>query len=104
MNKTLDVPLVAHSVSCFIFGALGLLYFGSSTALNSMLTASIALLYMSYSIPALCLWYQGRNNIQHGPFWLGKLGLAGNILTICWTIFFSGDVLFSGHDAGADKQ
>jgi choline transport protein len=42
---------------------------------------------MSYSIPVLCLWYQGRDNIQHGPFWLGKLGLAANILTILWTIF-----------------
>lgn len=87
VNKTLDVPLVAHSVSCFIVGLLGLLYLGSSTAFNSMMTACISLLYMSYSIPVLCLWYKGRNNIQHGPFWLGKLGLAANILTILWTIF-----------------
>ncbi|CAI7570702.1 unnamed protein product [Penicillium pancosmium] len=87
VNKTLDVPLVAHSVSCFIVGALGLLYLGSSTAFNSMMTACISLLYMSYAIPVICLWYQGRNNIQHGPFWLGKLGAAANILTIIWTIF-----------------
>ncbi|KAJ5573730.1 uncharacterized protein N7459_008157 [Penicillium hispanicum] len=87
VNPTLDVPLVAHSVSCFIVGALGLLYLGSDTAFNSMMTACIALLYMSYSIPVLCLWYRGRDNINHGPFWLGKLGLAANILTICWTIF-----------------
>lgn len=24
---------------------------------------------------------------RYGPFWLGKLGLAANILTILWTIF-----------------
>jgi choline transport protein len=87
VNKTLDVPLVAHSVSCFIVGLLGLLYLGSSTAFNSMMTACISLLYMSYAIPVLCLWHKGRDNIQHGPFWLGKLGLAANILTILWTIF-----------------
>lgn len=87
VNKTLDVPLVAHAVSCFIVGALGLLYLGSSTAFNSMMTACISLLYVSYAIPVICLWYQGRNNIQHGPFWLGKLGAAANILTIIWTIF-----------------
>lgn len=87
VNHTLDVPLVAHSVSCFIVGLLGLLYLGSSTAFNSMMTACISLLYMSYAIPVLCLWYRGRNNIQHGPFWLGKLGMVANVLTILWTVF-----------------
>lgn len=87
VNPTLDVPLYAHSVSCFIVGLLGLLYLGSTTAFNSMMTACISLLYVSYSIPILCLWYRGRNNIHHGPFWLGKFGLAANIITITWTIF-----------------
>lgn len=87
VNHTLDVPLYAHSVSCFIVGLLGLLYLGSTTAFNSMMTACISLLYVSYSIPILCLWYRGRNNIHHGPFWLGKLGMAANIVTITWTVF-----------------
>ncbi|KAJ5343994.1 hypothetical protein MYU51_002023 [Penicillium brevicompactum] len=87
VNHTLDVPLYAHSVSCFIVGLLGLLYLGSTTAFNSMMTACISLLYVSYSIPILCLWYRGRNSIHHGPFWLGKFGMAANIITITWTIF-----------------
>ncbi|KAJ5108587.1 hypothetical protein N7456_005262 [Penicillium angulare] len=87
VNPTLDVPLISHSVSCFIVGLLGLLYLGSSTAFNSMMTACISLLYVSYAIPVLCLWYRGRDNIHHGPFWLGKLGMAANIVTILWTIF-----------------
>ncbi|PIG82794.1 choline transport protein [Aspergillus arachidicola] len=39
IHPTLDVPFNAHSVSCFIVGLLGLLYLGSSTAFNSMVSA-----------------------------------------------------------------
>ena len=87
VNPTLEVPLIAHCASCFIVGALGLLYLGSSTAFYSMVTACIVLLYASYSAPILCLWYRGRNNIHHGPFWLGKWGLVCNVVTILWTVF-----------------
>lgn len=87
VNTTLDVPLHAHNASSFLVGALGLLYLGSSTAFNSMVTACITLLYLSYSCPVLCLLYRGRNNIHHGPFWLGKLGLFANIVTLMWTLF-----------------
>lgn len=87
VNFTLDVPFISHSVSCFIVGVLGLLYLGSSTAFNSMVTACITLLYISYTTPILCLWYRGRENIHHGPFWLGKWGLVANIVTLLWTVF-----------------
>jgi choline transport protein len=86
VNPTLDVPFIGHCVSCFIVGALGLLYLGSSTAFGSMVTACITLLYVSYSIPILCLWYR-RRNIEHGPFWLGKWGVVANVVTLCWTVF-----------------
>lgn len=87
VHRTLDVPLNAHSVSCFIVGLLGLLYLGSSTAFNSMVTACIVLLYASYAVPIVCLLWRGRNNIPHGPFWLGKLGLACNIVVLLWGVF-----------------
>jgi choline transport protein len=87
IHPVLDVPLVAHSVSCFIVGLLGLLYLGSSTAFNSMVTACITLLYISYAIPIVCLLYRGRNNIRHGPFWLGTTGYACNIIVLLWTLF-----------------
>ncbi|DAA76700.1 TPA_exp: putative Amino acid permease family protein [Trichophyton benhamiae CBS 112371] len=87
INPKLDVPLAAHAFSCTIVGLLGLLFLGSSTAFNSMVTACIVLLYVSYVIPVVCLLIKGRNNIQHGPFWLGKFGLAANIILLCWTLF-----------------
>lgn len=87
VHPVLDVPWIAHTVSCAIVSVLGLLYLGSSTAFNSMVTACIVLLYISYAIPIICLLYKGRNNIQHGPFWLGPFGLVANIVVLAWTLF-----------------
>lgn len=87
VDPRVDVPLRAHFVSSLIVAVLGLLYLGSYTAFNSMVTACIVLLYMSYSIPVVCLLVKGRNNIRHGPFWLGPIGLVSNIVLLLWTCF-----------------
>ena len=52
-----------------------------------MVTACIVLLYVSYSIPVICLLVKGRENIDHGPFWLGKIGFIANCVLLCWTLF-----------------
>jgi choline transport protein len=52
-----------------------------------MITACIVLLYISYAIPISCLLIRGRNNIKHGPFWLGPFGMVANIVLLCWTLF-----------------
>lgn len=52
-----------------------------------MITACIVCLYISYSIPVLCLLLRGRNNIPHGPFWMGPIGLVSNIVLLLWTSF-----------------
>ncbi|KAI9737948.1 MAG: hypothetical protein M1834_009318 [Cirrosporium novae-zelandiae] len=87
IEPKLDVPLRAHFVSCAIVSLVGLLWLGSSTAFNSMVTACIVLLYVSYAIPVICLLLRGRNNIKHGPFWLGPVGLFANIVLLLWTVF-----------------
>ena len=107
VDARLDVPLRAHVVSCLIMAILGLLYLGSYTAFNrcvaisncgllgnpsshlknSMVTASIVLLYISYAIPVVCLLIKGRNNLPHGPFWMGPLGFFSNIVLCLWTLF-----------------
>ena len=52
-----------------------------------MVTACIVLLYISYSIPVILLLKKGRNNIQHGPFWLGRFGHFCNYVVLVWTLF-----------------
>lgn len=87
IHPTLDVPFNAHCVSCFVVGLLGLLYLGSSTAFNSMVSACIVLLYTSYVIPVVALLGRGRESISHGPFWLGRVGFACNVVVLAWTAF-----------------
>lgn len=59
----------------------------TSFDLGSMVTACIVLLYLSYSIPVVCLLLRGRNNIPHGPFWMGPIGLFSNVVLLLWTCF-----------------
>ena len=87
VERRSNVPLMAHFVSCFLVAVLGLLYLGSYTAFNSMVTASIVLLYISYAIPVVWLLVRGRESIKHGPFWLGKAGLVSNVVLLLWTVF-----------------
>ena len=87
VDRRVDVPLRAHFVSCVIVTVLGLLYLGSYTAFNSMVTACIVLLYVSYSIPVICLLIKGRDNIHHGPFWMGPVGFLSNVVLLLWTCF-----------------
>lgn len=87
VHAGLDVPLTAHAVSCALVAAVGCLYLGSYTAFNSMVTACIVLLYVSYSIPVACLLLRGRDSIEHGPFWLGPIGFVANIVLLAWTAF-----------------
>ncbi|ORY12346.1 choline transport protein [Clohesyomyces aquaticus] len=87
VDPKLDVPLWAHFVSCVIVAIVGCLYLASLTAFNSMITACIVLLYISYAIPIICLLIKGRSNIKPGPFWLGKFGLVANCVLLIWTLF-----------------
>ncbi|KAG9767956.1 choline transport protein, partial [Aureobasidium melanogenum] len=87
VNDTLGIPLRAHAVCCMIVAILGCLYLGSYTAIGSIISACIVLPYVSYCIPTALLLLKGRNNIRHGPFWLGKLGLVANVGLLCFTLF-----------------
>lgn len=90
VDPNLGVPLNAHLFSSLVVAVLGCLYLASSTAFYSMVVGCITFLLLSYMVPTCCLLYRGRNNIKHGCFWLGKLGLFANIMTIAWTIFAMG--------------
>lgn len=87
VNKKTNLPVNAHLMSMFWNAAVGCIYMGSTTAFNAMVTACITFLLFSYAIPICCLLYKGRNNIKHGPFWLGPLGYFSNIVTLAWTVF-----------------
>lgn len=55
--------------------------------MHRVITATITLLYISYSIPVVCLLLRGRQNITHGPYWFGTAGLVANWVLLLWTLF-----------------
>ncbi|KEY75066.1 hypothetical protein S7711_01531 [Stachybotrys chartarum IBT 7711] len=75
--------LIASATGTAIFGCL---YLGSELAFNSLISTGILLQYISYSIPILLVFAQGRSNFRHGPFWYPKLGLLANIVMLSWTL------------------
>lgn len=93
VNPRTKVPVNAHLMSCAWCAVIGCIYMGSTTAYNSMVVGCIIFLLLSYLVPVIFLLLKGRNNINHGPFWLGKLGLFANIVLISWTLF--GTIFYS---------
>jgi choline transport protein len=93
IHPTLFVPLNAHMLSTAITAILLCLYMASLTAFNSMVSACVVFLYLSYLIPTASLLGRGRNTVPKGPFWLGTWGAVANygtiVWTICTTVFFS---------------
>ncbi|KAF2115006.1 amino acid/polyamine transporter I [Lophiotrema nucula] len=87
IHPTLDVPLYAHALGCFLNAVLGCLYLASYSAINSIITGCIVLPYVSYAIPVICLLVRGRDKIRPGPFWLGKYGYIANFVLLGWTLF-----------------
>lgn len=81
------VPVKAHIFCCSLCAIVGCMYMASSTAYNSMMVGTITFLLLSYCVPVVCLLWRGRDTIEKGPFWLGKVGLVANWVLIAWTIF-----------------
>lgn len=87
VNPRLGVPFYAHAMSCTWVAICGCLYMASTTGFNSLVVGTITFLLLSYSIPVICVLIKGRDNIKHGPFWLGPLGHVANYVTLAWTVF-----------------
>lgn len=87
VNTRTGVPVNAHLMSCAWCAVIGCIYMGSTTAYNAMVIGCIIFLLLSYIVPVGFLLAKGRNNIKHGPFWLGKIGFFANCVLIAWTIF-----------------
>lgn len=81
------VPVYAHLMSCAWCAVIGCIYMGSTTAYNAMVIGCIIFLLLSYAVPVVFLLIKGRDNIKHGPFWLGKFGLVANWVVLFWTLF-----------------
>jgi amino acid transporter len=92
------VPAVLLSTVCVII--FGLIYLGSSAALNAILSSSVVFLNVSYSIPILLVLIRGRGilrpaSLPEPTFTLGPiLGPIANVVGLTFTIFTTVFFLF----------
>jgi choline transport protein len=69
---------------------LSLINIGSTTAFNALISLTTLGFYFSYAIPTVMFAirrYSVSNPIRFGPWTMGRIGLAVNILAICFCIF-----------------
>ncbi|EGW33543.1 uncharacterized protein SPAPADRAFT_60882 [Spathaspora passalidarum NRRL Y-27907] len=87
VDPKLGVPINAHIFSTFWVMICGIIFLVTTAGFNAMIVGTITLILGSYMVFCFCLLYRGRNNIKHGPFWLGKFGYFCNIVVILYGIF-----------------
>lgn len=83
VNEKLDVPLNAMMMTMVVELVLGLIYFGSSAAFNAFSGVGVICLTLSYACPIFVNLITGRKQVVDGNFYLGKLGLFCNVVSIC---------------------
>jgi amino acid transporter len=82
VDKKLNVPFKAMMLGMGVEIALGLIYFGSTTAFNAFSGVGVITLTVSYACPIAVSFMGGRKQIQHGNFNLGKLGVICNVIAL----------------------
>lgn len=87
INKKTGTPLNAHLMCCAASAIVGCIYMASSTACNSLMIGCVTFLLMSYCVPVIFLLMKGRNNMNYGPFRLGKFGYVCNCVLLGWSLF-----------------
>lgn len=97
-SQGVPVPCVILGTVCVII--FGLIYLGSSAALNAILSSSVVFLYVSYSIPVIIILARGRHILRPPslpePTWtLGPiLGPITNWIAVLFTLFTTVFFLF----------
>lgn len=83
VHRYLKVPLNAMMLSMITQISLGCIYFGSETAFNAFLSAGVIFLTVSCAIPIAASLFSGRKDIAKGKFFLGRVGVFCNIVSLC---------------------
>lgn len=90
VNKNLDVPLNAMMLSMAIQLALGLIYFGNTTAFNAFSGVGVISLTVAYAVPIAISLFTGRKQVKTGQFYLGSFGTVSNVVAVgMYTLFFT---------------
>lgn len=89
VHATLQTPVNA-TVLCGVFcGLYGLIYIGSTTAFNSIISTAILALNVSYAVPQGIVLFRGRDKVLPArSFRLGSFGIFVNAFSCLWCAFY----------------
>lgn len=95
VQPSLELPTNAIIAVVVCSSLLGLLIFGPSTVLTSIIGSGVVCAYISYLIPIICMLFY-RGNLRQGKryFNLGSAGIVINVISILWIIILSTFLLF----------
>lgn len=85
-----ELPTVAVYVTLIISCLIGLLIFGSQTALSALASAAAICNYISVAIPVGLSVFSKRNHLKRPHYFnLGRWGLFVNIVALAWMVLMS---------------
>ena len=89
MHPTLKFPLNALGLVGVFQFLIAVIYIGSATAFNAIISMTALALYISYFFPIFFFLLKrlSKDPPKFGPFCLGKLGVPLNLMALCYIIF-----------------
>ncbi|KAF2014283.1 putative amino acid permease [Aaosphaeria arxii CBS 175.79] len=89
VHPTLKLPLNALLLVGFVVTCLSLIYIGSATAFNALISLQALALHISYFLPILFILLRKLRGPPppYGPFKLGIFGIPINIFSLCYLIY-----------------
>jgi choline transport protein len=88
IHPRFKLPLNAIILTAVINFILSLINLGSVTAFNAMLSLAVITLYLTYITPVVLILHlrlKYPRNIAWGPFRMGRIGPAVNLISILYT-------------------
>ncbi|KAH7123194.1 amino acid/polyamine transporter I [Dactylonectria macrodidyma] len=92
VERKRGIPTVAILVTTALLILVGLINIGSTTAFNAILSLAVVSLQLSYLFPILLLLWRrltSPETLTWGPWRLGRLGIAVNVIATMYLIFTS---------------
>ncbi|EXJ55211.1 hypothetical protein A1O7_08137 [Cladophialophora yegresii CBS 114405] len=89
INRRLEVPFNAMMFSMVIQCVLGIIVFGSTAAFNAFSGVGVIFLTISYTTPIFVSLVTGRRTLKRAHYNLGPVGVACNIIAICWCLLIT---------------
>ncbi|OQD73850.1 hypothetical protein PENDEC_c013G06282 [Penicillium decumbens] len=88
VHPRLGSPFNAQLCVGVIIALLGLIYLGSSTAFNAMMSSAVTINNLAYLVPILTNVLLFRKTMQKGPFSMNQFtGMTVNIISVLWLVF-----------------